>query len=128
MSLQVICTEAAPKAIGPYSQAVKANGFIFASGQIPIDPSTGQLIYGSISDQTACVFNNLKAVLKEANSSLENVVKVNVYMRDLADFDEMNKVYAEFFPHNKPARATVQVARLPRDVAIEIDLIAVANN
>ncbi|HEY9870130.1 MAG TPA: RidA family protein [Candidatus Obscuribacterales bacterium] len=122
---QVISTDRAPRAIGPYSQAVMANGFIFISGQIPIDPNTGQLVVGSIAEQTRTVMNNLYAILQAAGSDLSRVVKTTVYLKDMHDFDEMNRAYSEFFPGPKPTRATVQVARLPRDVSIEIDAIAV---
>ncbi len=123
--MQVIATDNAPKAIGPYSQAVVANGFVFASGQIAIDPATGQIKLGSISEQTERVLTNLKAILEHAGSSLNKVVKTTVYLKDMGDFEEMNRVYSEFFKENKPARATVQVARLPKDVSVEIDATAV---
>jgi 2-iminobutanoate/2-iminopropanoate deaminase len=123
--VQVIATDNAPKAIGPYSQAVVANGFVFASGQIAIDPATGQIKLGSISEQTERVLTNLKAILEHAGSSLNKVVKTTVYLKDMGDFEEMNRVYSEFFKENKPARATVQVARLPKDVSVEIDATAV---
>lgn len=114
----------APKAIGPYSQAIKTNGFVFASGQVPIDPATGEIVKGSISDQTERVFNNLKAVLEAAGSSLNQVVKTTVYLADMNDFAEMNQVYGRFFGDAPPARSTVEVSRLPRDARVEIDLIA----
>jgi 2-iminobutanoate/2-iminopropanoate deaminase len=114
----------APKAIGPYSQAIKSNGFIFASGQVPLDPATGELVEGSIGDQTERVFNNLKAVLEAAGSSLEKVVKTTVYLADMNDFTDMNQVYGRFFGDVPPARSTVEVSRLPRNARIEIDLIA----
>jgi len=114
----------APKAIGPYSQAIKTNGFVFASGQVPIDPATGEIVKGSISDQTERVFNNLKAVLEAAGSSLDRVVKTTVYLADMNDFAEMNQVYGQFFGDAPPARSTVEVSRLPRDARVEIDLIA----
>ena len=119
-----IQTDGAPKAIGPYSQAIKANGLIFASGQIPLDPSTGQLVEGSIKEQTERVFNNLKAVLEAAGSSLDRVVKTTVFLADLGDFNEMNEAYGHFFQDAPPARSTVEVARLPRDARVEIDVIA----
>lgn len=122
--MQVVATDRAPAAIGPYSQAVKHNGLIFVSGQIPLEPGTGKLLDGSITEQVKRVLMNLSAILEESGSSLSKVLKTTVYMRDLADFDEMNKAYAEFFSTNKPARATVQVARLPKDVGVEIDVIA----
>lgn len=122
--VEIISTDKAPKAIGPYSQAIAANGFVFASGQIPIDPATGQVLEGPIADQTKRVLSNLQAILEQAGSSLDAVVKTTVYLKDMADFEEMNKVYATFFTETKPARVTIAVARLPKDVAIEIDAIA----
>lgn len=118
-------TESAPKAIGPYSQAIKAGGFVFASGQIPLDPATMQIVEGGIREQTARVMENLRAVLDAAGSSLERVVKTTVYLKDLTDFGEMNEVYGSFWGVIPPARSTVEVARLPRDVRVEIDVIAV---
>lgn len=122
----IISTANGPKAIGPYSQAVKANGFIFVSGQIPIDPSTGDLLVGDIGQQTARVLDNLKAIVEAAGSSLDNAVKVSVFLKDMGEFAAMNAVYATYFPQDPPARATVEVARLPRDVGVEIDIIALA--
>jgi 2-iminobutanoate/2-iminopropanoate deaminase len=119
-------TDSAPKAIGPYSQAIKANGFVFASGQIPLDPATMQIVEGGISEQTERVMNNLSAVLEAAGSSLDRVVKTTVFLADLADFADMNETYGRFFGEAPPARSTVQVSRLPRDVRIEIDVIAMA--
>jgi 2-iminobutanoate/2-iminopropanoate deaminase len=118
-------TDNAPKAIGPYSQAIKANGFVFASGQIPLDPVTMQIVEGGIREQTERVMKNLEAVLQAAGSSLDGVVKTTVYLKDLTDFSEMNEVYGSFFKETPPARSTVEVARLPRDVRVEIDVIAV---
>ncbi len=123
---QVISTGAAPKAIGPYSQAIAWNGLIFLSGQIPLDPVSGQVVEGDIADQTERVLENLKAVLESAGSSLEAVVKTTVYLKDMAEFPVMNGVYGRYFTANPPARATVEVARLPRDVRVEIEAIAVA--
>jgi len=120
----VISTEQAPKAIGPYSQAVISNGFAFLSGQIPLDPATNQLIEGGIAAQTERVLENLKSVLEAAGSSLDRVVKTTVYLKDMGEFAKMNEVYGRYFTSNAPARATVQAARLPRDVAVEIDCIA----
>lgn len=117
-------TDNAPKAIGPYSQAIKANGFVFASGQIPLDPATMQIVEGGIREQTKRVMTNLEAVLQAAGSSLEGVVKTTVFLKDLSDFAEMNEVYGSFFKQTPPARSTVEVARLPRDVRVEIDVIA----
>jgi 2-iminobutanoate/2-iminopropanoate deaminase len=120
-----IKTEKAPKAIGPYSQAIEANGFIFASGQIPLNPSTGELNTGTIEEQTRLVLNNLKAVLEAGGSSLDKAVKCTVFLQDMNDFSKMNAVYSEFFKPPYPARAAVQVARLPKDVRIEIEAVAV---
>ena len=117
-------TDNAPKAIGPYSQAVKAGGFIFASGQIPLDPATMQIVDGGIREQTDRVLNNLKAVLEAVGSSLDRVVKTTVFLADLSDFAEMNEVYGRFFGDAPPARSTIEVSRLPRDVRVEIDVIA----
>jgi len=117
-------TDNAPKAIGPYSQAIKANGFIFASGQIPLDPASMQIVEGGIREQTEQVLKNLSAVLEAAGSSLDRVVKTSVFLQDLSDFVDMNEVYGKFFGDNAPARSTVQVSRLPRDVRVEIDVIA----
>jgi len=122
--LQVVVTDRAPRAIGPYSQAIKFNGMIFVSGQIPLDPTSNQLVTGTISEQTRRVMMNISAILQEAGSGLDKVIKTTVYIQDMNEFDQMNAVYAEFFSDNKPARATVQVARLPKDVSIEIDAIA----
>ena len=117
-------TDSAPKAIGPYSQAIRANGLIFASGQIPLDPATMQIVEGGIREQTERVLNNLAAVLEAAGSSLDRVVKTTVFLADLTDFSEMNETYGRFFGEAPPARSTVEVARLPRDVRVEIDVIA----
>jgi 2-iminobutanoate/2-iminopropanoate deaminase len=117
-------TDKAPKAIGPYSQAIIANGFVFCSGQIPIDPATGELNTGAIEDQTRQVLKNVGAVLEAAGSSYDDVVKTTVFLNDMNDFAKMNVVYAEFFKAPNPARAAVQVARLPRDVKVEIEAIA----
>ena len=123
---QVISTDKAPKAIGPYSQAIKAGDFIFVSGQVPIDPATNELIGGDITAQTARVLDNLQAILQAAGSSLAKAVKVGVFLKDMGEFSAMNTVYAKYFPENPPARATVEVARLPKDVRVEIDVIALA--
>ena len=124
LSSQVIQTDQAPKAIGPYSQAVVANGWVFLSGQIPLDPATNQIITGDIAAQTERVLENLKSVLAAAGSSLERVVKTTVYLKDMGEFAKMNEVYGRYFATNAPARATVEAARLPRDVSVEIDCIA----
>lgn len=121
---QIIATDQAPRAIGPYSQAVLSNGLAFLSGQIPLDPATGQIVEGDIAAQTERVLENLKAVLAAGGSSLAQVLKTTVYLKDMAEFPRMNEVYARYFPENPPARATVEVARLPRDVRVEIDAIA----
>ena len=123
---KIVSTDRAPKAIGPYSQAVISNGFVFVSGQVPIDPATGQIVAGGIAEQTARVFENIRNVLEAAGSSLEQAVKTTVYLKDMGDFAPMNEVYGRYFPANPPARATVEAARLPRDVRIEIDCIATA--
>jgi 2-iminobutanoate/2-iminopropanoate deaminase len=117
-------TGAAPKAIGPYSQAIRAGGFIFVSGQIPLDPVTGQLVEGGIQVQTRRVMDNLAAVLAAGEATLGDVVRTTIYLVDLADFTAVNEVYGSYFRAPAPARATVQVARLPRDARIEIDAIA----
>lgn len=122
----ILTTSQAPAAIGPYSQGIKANGFLFLSGQIPLDPATGQVVADDITAQTERVLQNLEAVLEAAGSSLARVLKTTVYLKDLNDFGKMNEVYARFFPTEPPARATVEVAKLPRDARIEIDLIALA--
>jgi len=121
-----VATEKAPRAIGPYSQAVRAGGFVFCSGQIPIDPATGALVPGGIEEQTRRVLENLAAVLEAGGSSLAQVVKTTVYLADLGDFQRMNAVYAGFFPKAPPARATVQAARLPAGALVEIDAVALA--
>lgn len=120
-----IKTEMAPQGIGPFSQAIEANGFVFASGQIALDPKTGELNSGSVEEQTRLVLNNLKSVFEAAETSLDNVVKCNVYLQDMGDYSGMNAVYGEFFSSPYPARAAVQVARLPKDVKVEIEAIAV---
>jgi 2-iminobutanoate/2-iminopropanoate deaminase len=121
---QEIKTEKAPRAIGPYSQAVQAGGFLFASGQIPIVAGTGELNTGPIEDQTRQVLRNLSAVLEAAGCTLAHVVKATVFLQDMNDFSRMNSVYGEFFTPPYPARAAVQVARLPRDVKVEIEAVA----
>jgi len=122
---ETVTTENAPGAIGPYSQAIKAGGMVFCSGQIPIDPATGEFVSQVVAEQTEQVLVNLGEVLKAAGTSLGNVVKTTVFLADMNDFVEMNEVYGRFFSDNKPARATVQAARLPRDAKVEIDCIAV---
>ena len=121
---RIIATEKAPRAIGPYSQAVAHNGLLYLSGQIALDPATGQLIEGDVAAQTERVLENLKAVLEAAGSSLGRVLKTTVYLKDLGEFARMNEVYGRYFPENPPARATVEVARLPRDARVEIEAVA----
>ncbi|MBI3399203.1 MAG: RidA family protein [Deltaproteobacteria bacterium] len=125
MKKDVINTDKAPKVIGPYSQAVKANGFIFVSGQIPIDPNTNDVIKGDIAEQTRQVLKQISNILEAAGSSLKDVAKTTVYLKDLNKFGEMNHVYGEFFTAPFPARATVEVSNLPKGVDIEIDAVAV---
>jgi 2-iminobutanoate/2-iminopropanoate deaminase len=121
---QIISTDRAPKAIGPYSQAVVANGFAFLSGQIPLDPATNQLIEGDIAAQTERVLENLRGVLAACGSSFDQVVKTTVFLKDMGEFAKMNEVYGRYFSAEPPARSTVEAARLPRDVRVEIDCIA----
>jgi 2-iminobutanoate/2-iminopropanoate deaminase len=123
---EVIATHDGPKAIGPYSQAIKANGLVFVSGQIPLDPATQQLIEGDVAAQTERVLQNLSGILKAAGSSLEQVVKAGVFLKNMSDFAAMNEVYGRYFTQSAPARSTVEVARLPKDVLVEIDVIALA--
>ncbi|MFW9910562.1 MAG: RidA family protein [Candidatus Thorarchaeota archaeon] len=125
MTREVISTEKTPKAIGPYSQGIKANGFVFCSGQIPINPATGELVTGSIAEQTKQSLSNVKGVIEAAGSSMAKIVKVTVFLKDMNDFGEMNQEYAKWFSDKPPARAAVEVARLPRDVRIEIEAIAI---
>ena len=124
MTKIIVATESAPKAIGPYSQAVAFNGIVYCSGQIPLDPVTGQIVEGDVAVQTERVLENLKAVLEAAGSSLEKVLKTTVFLNDMGEFTKMNEVYGRYFNASLPARATVEVARLPRDVRVEIDAIA----
>lgn len=124
MQRELISTPGAPKAIGPYSQAVKAQGFVFTSGQIALDPSTGSLVGEDIQSQTRRVLLNLAAVLTAAGSSLEQAVKTTVFLKNMGDFAAMNAVYGEFFANEPPARSTVEVARLPKDVLVEIEVVA----
>ena len=124
MTRESVQTENAPKAIGPYQQAIKANGFIYTAGQIPIDPKTANFVEGDISAQTRQVLENLKAVLEAGGSALDRVVKATVFLKNMADFTAMNEVYAQYLGSAKPARSTVAVAELPRGALIEIDLVA----
>lgn len=123
---EVISTKDAPQAIGPYSQAVRANGLVFVSGQVAIDPATQQVINGDVAAQTDRVLQNLSAILKAAGSGLEKVLRSTVFLKDMADFAAMNEVYGRHFTAHPPARSTIQAARLPKDVLIEIDVIALA--
>ncbi len=123
---ETVETQNAPSPIGPYSQAIRANGFLFVSGQIPLDPATGKLVAGGIEDQTRQVMNNLAAILEAAGSGLEKVVKTSIFLTNLDDFARLNQVYAEFLGEVRPARSTVQVARLPREVLVEIEAVALA--
>ena len=125
---EIISTENAPRAIGPYSQAVRAGGFVFASGQIPIDPGTGEFVAGGVAEQTDQVLRNVSAVLEAAGTGLDRVVKTTVFLADMNDFIAMNEVYGRFFGEQPPARATVQAARLPRDAKVEIEVIAMLND
>jgi 2-iminobutanoate/2-iminopropanoate deaminase len=122
--IETVATDRGPKAIGPYSQAIRANGFVFLSGQIPIDPKTQQIVEGNASVQTERVLENLKGVVEAAGSSMQRVVKATVFLADMNDFAEVNEVYARYFFAHPPARSTVEVSKLPRNVRVEIDLIA----
>jgi 2-iminobutanoate/2-iminopropanoate deaminase len=121
---QPISTSAAPAALGPYSQAIRAGEFLFVSGQVPIDPATGNLVTGPIADQTRRALQNIGAILEAAGASFQQVVRTTVYLADLADFPAMNETYATFFTAPQPARSTIQAAKLPKDARIEIDVIA----
>lgn len=122
--IEIVATDRAPKAIGPYSQAVRANGFVFVSGQIALDPKTQQVVDGNASMQTERVLENLKAIVEAAGSSMKHVVKTTVFLADFEDYSKMNEVYSRYFSENPPARSTVEAPRLPRNVRVEIDLIA----
>jgi len=119
-----VSTGSAPKALGPYSQAIRAGQFLFVSGQVPLDPETGALVQGSIGDQTRRVFQNIGEILKAGGASFQQVVRTTVYLADLGDFSAMNEAYATFFTAPQPARSTIQAARLPKDARVEIDVIA----
>jgi len=124
MVKKVIQTEKAPKAIGPYSQAIQAENFLFLSGQIPLDPKTGELVKGDIRKQTQQVLENIKGVLESQGLGMENVVKSTIFLKDMGNFNQVNEVYATYFPSSPPARSTVEVAKLPKDADIEIEAIA----
>jgi 2-iminobutanoate/2-iminopropanoate deaminase len=124
MNKKIITSDHAPQAIGPYSQAVEAGGFVFVSGQIPLDPKTGQVFQGDIRAQTKLVLENAKAILLAAGCTMSGVVRSTVYLKSMNDFAAVNEVYGSYFPVSPPARATVEVSRLPKDVAVEVDLIA----
>ena len=124
MSLEKVSTKNAPAAVGPYSQAMKAGDFVYVSGQLPMNPKTGEMVTGSIKEQTRQSLENAKAILKEAGTSLENVIKTTVFLQDMNDFADMNGVYAEFFTDHKPARAAVEVAKLPLGADVEIQMVA----
>ena len=124
MKKQVIKTEKAPKAIGPYSQAIQAGNFLFLSGQIPLDPKTGELVKGDIRQQTQQVLENINGVLESQKLGMEDVVKVTIFLRDIGNFNQVDEVYALYFPSSPPARSTVGVAKLPRDANIEIEAVA----
>ncbi len=121
---EVISTDRGPKAIGPYSQAIRANGFLFLSGQIPLDPATQNLVEGDIAVQTERVLQNIKGILQASGSTLEKVVKTTVFLKNMSEFTAMNEVYGKHFVKNPPARSTVEVARLPKDVLVEIEVVA----
>lgn len=123
-SREAVSTPNGPKAIGPYSQAIKANGFVFISGQVAFDPATGNLVPGGIEQQTEQVMKNLSAILQAAGSEWDKVVKTTVFLKNMSEFGQMNEVYGKFCKNAPPARSTVEVARLPRDVSVEIDVIA----
>lgn len=122
--VSAVSTDMAPKALGPYSQAIRAGQFLFVSGQVPIDPASNQLVTGSIADQTRRTLENIGEILKAGGASFRQVVRATVYLADLGDFAAMNEVYATFFTTPQPARSTIQAARLPRDARIEVDVIA----
>ena len=120
----MVQTDRAPKAIGPYSQAIQAGDFLFLSGQIPLDPKTGELVKGDVGQQTKQVLENIKGVLESQKLGMEDVVKVTIFLKNIANFNQVNEIYSTYFPTSPPARSTVEVARLPRDVEIEIEAIA----
>ncbi len=124
MSKRVIYTDKAPKPVGPYSQAVLVNGWLFIAGQIPLDPSTGRIVEGSFEDKVRRVLENIKAIVEAAGGTLKDIVKVTVYLRDISLFDRFNKVYSEYFSEDPPARVVVEVSRLPKDSDVEVEAIA----
>jgi 2-iminobutanoate/2-iminopropanoate deaminase len=124
MKKRVVQTDQAPKAIGPYSQAIQAGDFLFLSGQVPLDPKTGELVKGDVGQQTKQVLENIKGVLESQKLGMEDVVKVTIFIKNIANFNQVNEIYSTYFPTSPPARSTVEVARLPRDVEIEIEAIA----
>ncbi len=124
MTKKVIQSDRAPKAIGPYSQAIQAGSFLFLSGQIPLDPKTGELVKGEIREQTRQVLDNLKGILNSQKLDMKDVVKITIFLKDMGNFNQVNEVYATYFPSSPPARSTVEVAKLPRDAEIEIEAIA----
>jgi 2-iminobutanoate/2-iminopropanoate deaminase len=128
MEKRVIQTERAPKAIGPYSQAIQAGGFLFLSGQVPLDPKTGELVKGDIGQQTKQVLENIEGVLESQNLGMEDVVKATIFLKNIENFNQVNEVYSSYFPTSPPARSTGEVARLPRDVEIEIEAIALIHD
>ena len=125
MRKKVIYTEKAPKAIGPYSQAIRTDSFIFTAGQVGLDPSTGELVAGTVEEQTRQALNNLRNVIEAAGSSMDNVVKTTVFLKDMADFPKMNAIYAEFFGENPPARSTVAVVALPKGGLVEVEAVVI---
>ena len=126
MNINTLATEKAPAAVGPYSQGIRVGDFVYTSGQLPIDPKTGQLVQEDIQTATRVALNNVKAVLEQGGATLETVVKVTVFVKDMNNFSAINEVYAEFFTEHKPARSLVEVARLPKDGVIEIEAVAIA--
>lgn len=125
MDLKIIATEKAPAAVGPYSQGIKVGNLVYTSGQLPMDPTTGELVQDDIKSATRVALNNLKAVLEKGGASLETVVKITVFVKDMANFGEINEVYSEYFTDHRPARSLVEVARLPKDGVIEIEAVAI---
>jgi len=124
MAIEIVATKRSPQAVGPYSQAVAAHGFLYVSGQLPMDPETGQMVDGKIEDQTRRAMNNMRAILEAAEVSMSDVVKTTIYLKDMEDFAAVNGAYAEYFPSNPPARACFEVARLPKDARVEIECVA----